>query len=97
MKRTATGLPVAVVAVGAMLVGSIVYNPGVQVGATVKRAQCLGSFRYGGSTVITLFPAGEIVLDDDLVKNSTEQQCETLVKVGWRIGKGPAARTTGQI
>lgn len=90
IKRRATGQRVAVIAVGAMLVGSIVYNDGVQVGAEVRRAQCLGKFMYGGSTVITIFPPGEIQLDQDLVQNSTEDRCETQVQVGWRIGRGPA-------
>ncbi|KUI55405.1 Phosphatidylserine decarboxylase proenzyme 3 [Cytospora mali] len=89
MRRTATGAPVVVVAVGAMLVGSIKYNPGIEVGAEVKRGQCLGAFYYGGSTVITLYPKGEVTLDEDLVRNSTEQKCETLVNVGWRVGAGP--------
>ncbi|KAH9842281.1 phosphatidylserine decarboxylase proenzyme 3-like [Teratosphaeria destructans] len=89
MKRQATGSPVAVIAVGAMLVGSIRYNPGIQQGVDVKRGQCLGAFLYGGSTVIVLYPKGEVTLDEDLVKNSTEQDCETLVKVGWRVGAGP--------
>lgn len=89
MKRTATGRPVVLVAVGAMLVGSIKYNPGVEVGAQVKRGQSLGAFYYGGSTVIVLFPKGEVVFDEDLVRNSTEENCETLVQVGWRIGASP--------
>lgn len=89
LRRAATGGPVAVVAVGAMLVGSIRYNPGVEVGASVTRGQTLGAFYYGGSTVITLFPKGEVVFDEDLVRNSTEQKCETLMKVGWRMGAGP--------
>lgn len=93
MRRTATGVPVAVVAVGAMLVGSIVYNPGIMQGAEVQRGQCLGAFRYGGSTVIVLFPPGETVLDEDLVANSTQQGCETSVKVGWRIGRGSMTPT----
>lgn len=92
LSRTATGSPVAVVAVGAMLVGSIKYNDGVVEGSEVRRGQCLGAFYYGGSTVIVLCPPGEVMLDADLVKNSTEQACETLVKVGWRIGAGPATR-----
>ena len=54
IKRTPTGSPVAIIAVGAMLVGSIRYNPGISVGADVKRGQCLGAFLYGGSTVIVL-------------------------------------------
>lgn len=53
------GRRVAVVAVGAMLVGSIKYMPGVQKqGAKVKRGDCLGAFYYGGSTVITLYEPG---------------------------------------
>lgn len=86
VRRTATGAPVVLVAVGAMLVGSIKYNDGVVVGADVKRGQCLGAFYYGGSTVITLFPKGEVTLDEDLVRNSADQQCETLMNVGWRVG-----------
>lgn len=93
LRRSATGSLIAVVAVGAMLVGSIKYNPGIQVGAEVKRGQCLGAFYYGGSTVIVLCPPGEIQLDSDLVAHSTQQSCETLVKVGWRIGKGPVAKS----
>lgn len=73
-----------------MLVGSIRYNPGIEAGKQVERGDCLGAFLYGGSTVIVLYPPGEISLDHDLVKNSTEQQCETLVKVGWRVGSGPS-------
>ena len=80
---------VVVVAVGAMLVGSIKYLDGVaQVGAEIKRGQCLGKFLYGGSTVIVLYPKDEIVLDEDLVRNSVEEHCETLMKVGWRVGRG---------
>lgn len=89
MERTATGAPVVLVAVGAMLVGSIKYNTGIEVGAQVRRRETLGAFYYGGSTVIALFPKGEVTFDEDLVRNSTEQNCETVVKVGWRIGAGP--------
>ncbi|KAI9655082.1 MAG: hypothetical protein M1821_005565 [Bathelium mastoideum] len=89
VQRSGTGSPVAIVAVGAMLVGSIKYNPGIDVGAEFQRGQCLGAFYYGGSTVIIVYPRGEVTLDKDLVKNSTEQGCETLMKVGWRTGAGP--------
>jgi phosphatidylserine decarboxylase len=82
-----TNSEIAIVAVGAMLVGSIIYNDGIeQPGAIVNRGQCLGAFQYGGSTVIVVFPKGKVGLDDDLVKNSTEQACETLVRVGWKVG-----------
>lgn len=88
LKRTSTGSPIAVIAVGAMLVGSIKYVNGVDTpGTEVKRGQCLGAFYYGGSTVVVVYPQGEIVIDEDLAKNSTESACETLMKVGWRVGE----------
>jgi len=87
IRRSPTGSKVAVIAVGAMLVGSIFYVPGVdQQGAQIRRGQCLGGFRYGGSTVIVIHPPGDLTIDEDLVRNSTEEQCETLMKVGWRTG-----------
>lgn len=86
VERSSTGSPVAIVAVGAMLVGSIEYVDGVEVGAQIRRGQCLGKFLYGGSTVIVLYPKGEVVLDEDLVRNSCERGMETVVKVGWRTG-----------
>ena len=87
LRRSATGSPIAIIAVGAMLVGSIRYAEGVeQVGTEVRRGQMLGAFRYGGSTVIVLYPRGEVTLDEDLVRNSTDQTCETLMRVGWRTG-----------
>ncbi|CZT18811.1 related to phosphatidylserine decarboxylase proenzyme 2 precursor [Ramularia collo-cygni] len=90
LKRKGSGRRVAIVAVGAMLVGSVRYVYGVNVvGKEVRRGECLGWFQYGGSTVIVLYPEGEVVLDDDLVKNSTEKVCETLVRVGERVGEGP--------
>jgi phosphatidylserine decarboxylase len=88
--QRSTGAPIVLVAVGAMLVGSIKYVGGVdQIGAEVRRGQCLGAFYYGGSTVIVLYPPGEVKFDDDVVKNSCEMNCETLVKVGWRVGIKP--------
>ena len=87
VKRDGTGSKVVIIAVGAMLVGSIKYNQGMdQPGAHFKRGQCLGAFYYGGSTVIVVYPKGEVNLDEDLVKNSIEQNCETLMRVGWRVG-----------
>ncbi|KAF8892037.1 phosphatidylserine decarboxylase-domain-containing protein [Infundibulicybe gibba] len=84
-----TGLPVAFVAIGALLVGSIVWTGGKQKGGDVKRGDELGTFAYGGSTIVVIFPKGVIQFDDDLVKNSN-QPIETLVKVGNSIGKTPA-------
>ena len=89
VNRKETGSKVAIIAVGAMLVGSIRYNDGIAPGSQIARGECLGAFLYGGSTVIVLYPQGEIELDEDLVKNSTEKGCETLVSVGWRVGASP--------
>ncbi|KAK7986903.1 phosphatidylserine decarboxylase-domain-containing protein [Apiospora saccharicola] len=90
VEQAGTGRPVAIIAIGAMLVGSIIYVDGLeQPGAQMRRGQCVGKFQYGGSTVVTLHPRGDLELDQDLVRNSTEQNCETLVRVGWRIGASP--------
>lgn len=86
VRRNETGTKVAIIAVGAMLVGSIRYNPGIEVGREIRRGECLGAFQYGGSTVINLYQEGDVQLDDDLVNNSTKDVCETLVRVGWRVG-----------
>lgn len=91
--------PVAIVAVGALLVGSIrwTYNN------EIKRGDDVGYFAYGGSTVIAVFPPGLIEFDEDLVLNSTGKSAvaagqgsiETLVKVGYSLGKMPdAAQST---
>lgn len=83
--------PVAIVAVGALLVGSIVWTHDVRYGCCqefcamidmifqkqVKKGDEIGYFAYGGSTLVVVFPPGVIEFDDDLVKNS--------------VGEGPAA------
>ncbi|KAI1782781.1 phosphatidylserine decarboxylase-domain-containing protein [Ganoderma leucocontextum] len=83
MKHSQSNAPIAFVAVGAMLVGSIIWTAGK--GAAVKRGDELGYFAYGGSTVVVLFPKSLIQFDDDLSKNS-DVPIETLVKVGESIG-----------
>jgi phosphatidylserine decarboxylase len=88
IERSPTGSPIAIVAVGAMLVGSIKYVNGVDTpGTQIRRGQCLGAFYYGGSTVIVVYPPGEVVLDEDLVRHSTELGIETYMKVGWSTGR----------
>jgi phosphatidylserine decarboxylase len=81
----------AVVAVGALLVGSIGWS--VKRG-TVRKGQELGWFQYGGSTVILVFPASAGVrFDADLLATSARQM-ETLVRVGMEIGTvGPVPRS----
>jgi len=67
---------VMVICVGAMMVGSTVItrNPG----EPVKRAEELGYFKFGGSTILLLFEPGKMVWDEDLVDNS-KSALETLV------------------
>ncbi|KAF4554187.1 Phosphatidylserine decarboxylase-like protein 2 [Elsinoe fawcettii] len=70
---------VIVVAIGAMLVGSIQLLPENRVGARVNRGQTLGKFQYGGSTVVVGFPQASVAFDEDLGSNSYWGQCETQI------------------
>jgi len=90
LTHTATGKRVAFVAIGALLVGSVIWTKGAEKGATVKRGEELGCFAYGGSTVVTMFSKGVVEFDKDLVKNS-EEPIETLVRVGSSLGTTPSA------
>ena len=67
---------VIVVCVGAMMVGSTVITR--KAGDKVKRAEELGYFKFGGSTLLLLFEPGVVKFDDDLVANSNGA-LETLV------------------
>ena len=68
--------------VGAMLVGKIknYHGPG-----NVRRGEEKGMFLYGGSTVIILLEEGRAHLPEELYQ-ATENQIETPVKMGQRIG-----------
>ena len=55
---------VAFVAIGATLVGSIVFT--VKEGSSVQKGDELGYFAFGGSTCVTLIQAGQLQLDADL-------------------------------
>ncbi|KAI7898117.1 phosphatidylserine decarboxylase-domain-containing protein [Cokeromyces recurvatus] len=77
---------VAIVCVGAMLVGSIIIT--AKVGSKLKRTDELGYFAFGGSTLITVFQKGKISFDSDLLDNS-DKALETLVQVGNHIGVLP--------
>jgi len=71
------------IAVGATMVGSIVFT--VSEGQKVKKGEELGFFAFGGSTVLLLFQKGKIQYDHDLLANSSKP-VETLVKIGESIG-----------
>lgn len=78
---------VALVAVGATCVGSIVITaePG-----TYSKGQEHGYFAFGGSTVLAFFEPNKIVFDKDLWDN-TEKGIETLVQANSRIGLASVA------
>ncbi|KAK9895049.1 hypothetical protein P389DRAFT_172616 [Cystobasidium minutum MCA 4210] len=76
-------IEVPIVSVGAMLVGSIGHTR--PEGAQIARAEELGYFAYGGSTVIAVFPQGFVKFNDDLV-NYSKDGLETAAKVGEKIG-----------
>ncbi|KAL6304965.1 phosphatidylserine decarboxylase-domain-containing protein [Sparassis latifolia] len=92
MTHRLTGQPVAFVAIGAMLVGSIKWTAGGEKGRNVSRGDELGYFAYGGSTIVALFSRGLVTFDEDLLRNS-ESVLETQMKVGWSLGRSqpPAA------
>nr|XP_036584963.1 phosphatidylserine decarboxylase [Colletotrichum truncatum]KAF6794731.1 phosphatidylserine decarboxylase [Colletotrichum truncatum] len=77
---------VMVICVGAMMVGSTVITR--KEGEQVKRAEELGYFKFGGSTIVLLFEPGKMRFDDDLVDNSNGA-LETLVRAGMSIGHSP--------
>lgn len=78
---------VMMVCVGAMMVGSTVIT--AKEGDHVKRGDELGYFKFGGSTIVTLFEPGMVQFDADLVENSSHA-VETLVRVGMSIGHAPS-------
>jgi phosphatidylserine decarboxylase len=64
------------ICIGAMMVGSTVITR--KAGQKVKRAEELGYFKFGGSTILLLFESGAMNFDDDLIANSSGA-LETLV------------------
>lgn len=80
------------ICIGAMMVGSTVITR--QAGENIKRAEELGYFKFGGSTILLLFEPGMMVFDDDLVVNSNEA-LETLVSVKCPIERAGTNRGAG--
>ncbi|KAF2762800.1 hypothetical protein EJ05DRAFT_491095 [Pseudovirgaria hyperparasitica] len=77
---------VMVICVGAMMVGSTVITR--KAGEKVSRAEELGYFKFGGSTILLLFEPGQMVWDEDMVENSNGA-LETLIRVGMSVGHSP--------
>lgn len=81
--RTDTFGDVLMMEVGALLVGKIVNHHGE---AQVQRGQEKGYFQFGGSTVVLLLEKDRVLIDADIIANSREN-CETIVKMGEKIGR----------
>ncbi|KAI8375333.1 phosphatidylserine decarboxylase-domain-containing protein [Choanephora cucurbitarum] len=77
---------VAIVCIGAMMVGSIVLT--AKEGDYLARTDELGYFAFGGSTLVVLFEKDSIQFDTDLIDNAN-RSLETLVRVGNHIGVHP--------
>lgn len=67
-----------------IVVGSIATT--VEEGQQVQRADELGYFAFGGSTIVCLFEKGMVEWDEDLLSNG-KAAIETLVRMGSGIGK----------
>lgn len=73
--------------VGALLVGKIINHVR---GSRVLRGWEKGRFAFGGSTVILMTEKGAVCPDQDILENSV-RGIETKVKLGERVGAGPAS------
>lgn len=66
------------------VVGSIATS--VEEGQSIDRAEELGYFAFGGSTIVCLFEKGALEFDEDLLNNG-RASIETLVRMGMGIGR----------
>lgn len=83
---------VMVICIGAMMVGSTVITR--KKGDQVKRAEELGYFKFGGSTLLLLFEPGQMTYDDDLVDNSNSA-LETLARMTSDVSQSFTNRIPG--
>lgn len=75
---------VAVCEIGATMVGTIFQT--FSLNRPAAKGEEKGLFKFGGSCVITLFQAGRIRLDEDLVRHSAEG-LEVYARMGDRLGE----------
>jgi len=68
--------------VGALFVGRISNSA---TSGEFKRGDEKGMFEFGGSTVVVFFQKDKVKIDDVIYKN-TQQNKETIVKMGYKIG-----------
>jgi len=81
--ETRKGL-IALMFVGAVQVDSITFNKNIRVGHRLTKGKDMGTFQFGGSTVV-LFSNFNIKIDADIIENSKKKQ-EYQVNCGEMIG-----------
>jgi phosphatidylserine decarboxylase len=81
---------VALIAVGATIVGSI--NTVIPEGSFARKGDSHGYFAFGGSTTLVLFQRGTVGWDADLAAYA-KGPLETYVRVGEQVGKAVAPDT----
>jgi phosphatidylserine decarboxylase len=69
--------------VGALFVGRITNHAA---SGTFGRGEEKGMFEFGGSTIVMLFQKDKVTIDGAIYEN-TRQNRETIVKMGYKIGK----------
>jgi phosphatidylserine decarboxylase len=85
LRHSKRSVNVYMVAVGAMMVGSVVST--CTTGSLLRKGQEMGYFAFGGSTIVLCLPSslGDVAFSGDLLRNSQEQ-LETYVHMGDGIG-----------
>lgn len=68
--------------VGAMLIGKIKNH---HESGYYRRGQEKGMFEFGGSTIVLLFQKDKVIIDEDIIVN-TQNNFETIIKLGEKIG-----------
>jgi phosphatidylserine decarboxylase len=71
-----------VVAVGAAIIGQVISS--LKVGDRIERGQDMGTFGFGGSTVVVVWPGGGVLREDLLTASAGKR--ETYVTVGESVG-----------
>ncbi|KAJ3034860.1 hypothetical protein HDV00_004592 [Rhizophlyctis rosea] len=79
--------PVAFIAIGAMLVGSINWTQDMTPGAKVVKGGELGYFAYGGSTCILLVPRDMGFVAEEVLGRKSGEGVEVKVRVGREVGR----------
>merc|ERR1719201_8120 len=80
------GVVVAIMFVGAVQVDSIKFNPEIRTGHNLKAGDDLGSFHFGGSTVVLFTNSDKLSFAEDILENSKKKK-EFQVLTGEDIGR----------